>query len=84
MTISDAMKLRFVYTPKPKQFSYKPQFFNPDEEEKKIRTSDGQGKLTHEAYRKYRRDSISQKRKRNQSILIYVAIILILLYFIFF
>jgi len=78
------MKLRFVYTPKPKQFSYKPQFFNPEDEEKKFHQSDGPGKLTHETYLRHRRNSSVHKQKRNQSILIYVAIILLLLYFIFF
>jgi len=77
------MKLRFVYTPKPKQFSYKPQFFNPEEEDKKLHTTDGPGKKTHDAYRRYRRDAVHQKRKQNQTILIFIAIILILLYFIF-
>lgn len=78
------MKLRFVYTPKPRQFSYKPQYYNPEEESKKHFISDGTGKLTHEAYRRYRKDTERQKRKRNQSILISAAIILLLLYFIFF
>jgi len=27
------MRFRFVYTPKPKKFSYKPQFYKPDTEE---------------------------------------------------
>ncbi|HPE99190.1 MAG TPA: hypothetical protein PKY63_00860 [Bacteroidales bacterium] len=78
------MKLRFVYTPKPRQFTYKPQFFKPEEDGKKIFSTEGPGKMTHEAYRRYRRDTSKSKQKRNQSVLIYVAIILLLLYFIFF
>jgi len=78
------MKLRFLYTPKPKQFEYKPRFFKPEEDEKLIhKIQDGPGKSTQEAYRRFRRDAKSSNRKRNQSVLIYVVIILVLLYVIF-
>ncbi len=79
------MKLRFLYTPKPKQFEYKPRFFKPEDEEKLYKKiPDGPGKATQGAYRRYKRDSKSVNRKRNQSVLIYVVIILILVYIIFF
>jgi hypothetical protein len=78
------MKLRFVYTPKPRQFSYKPQFYNPEEEERKVSTADGTGKMVQDVYRRYRRDAERRKKRQKQSLLISLAIILILLYFIFF
>ena len=59
------MKLRFVYTPKPRQFSYKPQFYNPEEEERKVSTADGTGKMVQDVYRRYRRDA--ERRKKRQT-----------------
>ncbi|MPM11975.1 hypothetical protein SDC9_58326 [bioreactor metagenome] len=78
------MKLRFVYTPKPRQFEYKPRFHNPEEETHLYSDDNTPGKSTRDAYRRYRRSGTKDKSKRNQSILIYLAIILILLYIIFF
>lgn len=79
------MKLRFLYTPKPKQFEYKPRFYKPEDEDKLYKKiPDGPGKSTHEAYERFRRDAVKSKNKRNQNILIYVLIILALLYVIFF
>lgn len=77
------MKLRFFYIPKPRQYNYKPIFYNPDEEKNK-NLPKGTVQLTREAYSKWRKDEQRTKRRTSQSIFISIAVVIILLYFILF
>jgi len=82
------MKLTFLHRPKPRQFSYKPVFYNPDEENKPKRDPSGEVSLSQQdRLRKEMAEKWRLNRKRNKSanmtLLLYILIIIGMLYLIF-
>lgn len=82
------MKLTFLHRPKPRQFSYKPVFYNPDEENKPKWDSSGDKPLSpQDRLRKEMAEKWRLNRKRNKSanvtLLLYILIIIGMLYLIF-
>jgi len=85
------MRLVFLKFNKPRQFSYKPRYFDPQKEEQEERQRRvGAGESGEEAFRekirtKWQGDSDSSRRRKARSgMLIYILIVLMLLYIIFF
>lgn len=88
------MKLIGIKTPKPRQFSYKPVFFDPEKEEReKLQKQVGEesdivtegSRLKEKLERSWRvKEKIAAQRKSRLNLLIAIFIIVLLLYFIFF
>lgn len=87
------MKLIGIRTPKPRQYAYKPVFFDPDKEELEKRRKQLEGDET--AYvpgteikeklrmKRARMDDSIRKKSRRSSIIITVLLLALLLYIIF-
>lgn len=75
------MILKFVYTPKPKKFSYKPVFYIPEEESK----TNGKENLTlkEKLHQSWYKGKTKSRKNLKISVLVYLLLISILLYFIF-
>ena len=87
------MKIVFFRTPKPKRFSYPPRYYNEEkerwEQRKKELGLSGEGKTDFSSrissnWKRIRRSDRTRKRKAEMSVLIYLFIVAILIYFIFF
>jgi hypothetical protein len=86
------MKIVFFRTPRPKQFSYPPRYYDPEKERfearKKESGIDGRRpdlrSQIQNNWRRMRNTDRSTKRKSEMSVLVYLFIIGILIYFIFF
>jgi hypothetical protein len=87
------MKIVFFRTPRPKQFSYPPRYF--DEEKERIERRKKELGLTggekpdlrsqvKSNWSRLRKTDRSRKRKSEMSVLVYLFIVAILIYFIFF
>jgi hypothetical protein len=77
------MIFKMFHKPKPRQFSYKPIYYDPDQEKRqqeRDKYGDLRSKFRDEAIRNTR---ISSTRK-NINITIYLVVIALLIYFIFF
>ncbi len=85
------MKIVFFKTPKPKQFDYKPRYYDEEKERKEKRRKEmeqsGQGDtsfMRSEIDRRWRTiDNKNRNKARGINLLIYLAIIALLVYFIF-
>ncbi|OYT12815.1 MAG: hypothetical protein B6I19_08280 [Bacteroidetes bacterium 4572_114] len=85
------MKIVFFKTPKPKQFDYKPRYYDEEKERKEKRRKEmeqsGQGDtsfMRSEIDRRWRTiDRKNRNKARGINLLIYLAIIALLVYFIF-
>ena len=91
------MKIVFFKRPKPKQFTYKPRYWNPEQEEfeRRKRELDGEGRTNDELKKDLRHKIDTQWRRRHDpdaagrsnpwiKIFIYALIIFFGIYFIFF
>jgi len=86
------MQIVFFKTPKPKQFDFKPRYYNEEEERKEKRRKEmeqsGTGDTSFmkgEMNRRWRRaDKKNHDRARGINLLVYIAIIGLLVYFVFF
>ena len=77
------MQFKMFHRPKPKQFSYKPIYFDPAKEEneqKKEAANDFRAKFREETEKNSKRSS----GKKNINIAFYLVIIVLLVYLIFF
>jgi len=77
------MQFKMFHRPKPRQFSYKPIYFDPEKEKKQAQKEElgsFRAKFREETQRQSR---VSSTRKKI-NISIYLVIIMLLLYFIFF
>lgn len=89
------MKIFFVKTPKPKQFHFKPRYYDKKKEELKQRKmelgiidkdtkGDPELRLRTEINRKWRNDKRSSRKSADlQRLIIFAVIVLALIYFIF-
>lgn len=84
------MRLVFLKFNKPRQFSYKPRYFDPQKEEQEERQRRiGAEESSQDAFRekirmKWQGDADSSRRRKARSgMLIYILIVLMLLYIIF-
>ncbi len=88
------MRLSFFSLPKPKQFSYAPRYYNEEKEraeqrKKELENTDGSGKpafgdrLT-KSWDRYKKMERTSQRKANISVIIYLFVAILLLYFVFF
>jgi hypothetical protein len=87
------MKIVFFRTPKPKQFSYPPRYYDAEKERWEQRkkelglSSDGQtdfGSRITSNWNRFRKGDRKRKRKAEMSVLVYLLIVAVLIYFIFF
>jgi hypothetical protein len=87
------MKIVFFRTPNPKQFNYPPRYYDPEKERMERRrkesgiTGAGRNDLRSQFqnnWRRLRNTDRSRKRKSEISVLVYLFIVAILIYFIFF
>mgnify|MGYP006906715740 CR=1 FL=1 len=78
------MKITFLHRPKPRQYSYKPVFYNPEEEERKERMAEpgSRDHLRQEIRQKWGQNR-SRKKSSSLSLMLYILIILGMLYLIF-
>ena len=88
------MKLVSFRTPKPRQFNYKPLYYNPEQEEaeklkaerEKIETEED---LSHRIHMQFERtkankaEKLVAQRKNTRNVLIAIFLIVMILYFIF-
>ncbi len=73
------MKFKMFHIPKPRQFNYKPQFYNPEEENTFSASRDSRS----DAFRSWHRETDRLRRRQGINILLYVALVVVLLLFIF-
>lgn len=87
------MKIVFFKRPKPKQFNYKPMYYDPVKEEMEERRKELEGisegdpraRLKAEMRRKWRnRDDSTPSTYKGISIIIYLLVVILSVYFIFF
>lgn len=83
---------RFFYTPKPKQFGYKPRYYDPDQEARDkrreellgVRPSDGEEYVpgdmlrTRQMRRKIATEEVSRRKKRSGRTIMLIAFLLML------
>ncbi|HPE54848.1 MAG TPA: hypothetical protein P5514_10290 [Bacteroidales bacterium] len=87
------MKIVFFRTPKPKQFSYPPRYYDEEKEHRAMRRkelglddrgdTDFKTMLNHN-WNRMRNSDRSRKKKAEMSVLVYFFIVAILVYIIFF
>ncbi len=87
------MKIVFFRTPKPRQFSYPPRYYDEEKEHWEMRRkelglsdsgdTDFKTMLSNN-WRRMRKSDRSRKKKAEMSVLVYLFIVAILIYFIFF
>ncbi|MBN2174770.1 MAG: hypothetical protein JW731_11610 [Bacteroidales bacterium] len=87
------MKIVFFRIPKPKQFNYPPRYYDEEKERRELRkrelglTGDGNMDFRSQvgtSWRRLRQSNHSRQKKANMSVLIYLLIAAMLIYFIFF
>ncbi|MCB2222283.1 MAG: hypothetical protein KQI35_18010 [Bacteroidetes bacterium] len=87
------MKIVFFRTPKPRQFSYPPRYYDEEKEHWEMRKKElglsGEGNTDFRSmisnnWRRVRKSDRSRKKKAEMSVLVYLFIVAILIYFIFF
>lgn len=86
------MKFVFLRTQKPKPFEYKPRYYDPEKEEREQRrkdlglddSSDHKSFYRGELQRKWRRGRGETKKNSRLRTMIYFAILLFAIYYIFF
>lgn len=88
------MKLVFFHTPKPKQFSYSPRYFDVEKDRREQRrkelglggdSAEGDFRSRMDAsWRRFRKSESRVRKKTNLSLLIYLFIVVLLIYYIFF
>jgi hypothetical protein len=87
------MKIVFFRTPKPRQFSYPPRYYDEEKERWEMRKKElglgGEGNTDFRSmisnnWRRVRKSDRSRKKKAEMSVLVYLFIVAILIYFIFF
>ena len=87
------MKVTFFKTPKPKRFAYPPRYYNEEKErweqrKKELGLSEG-GKSDFRTqvsanWKRFRKSDNTRKKRAEMSVLVYLFIVAILVYFIFF
>ncbi|OQX72309.1 MAG: hypothetical protein B6D61_14100 [Bacteroidetes bacterium 4484_249] len=88
------MKIVFFRTPKPKQFKYPPRYYDEEKERWERRRKElgigENGKKTDfksqvgSRWRRLRKTDNSRQKKANMSVIIYLLIVAMLIYFVFF
>ena len=86
------MQITFFRTPKPKQFNYKPRYYDEEKERQEQRRKelmgDGQGNtinIRRQIERRWRKeDRQNRDKSRRMNVLVYILVAVILIYFIFF
>ncbi len=86
------MQITFFRTPKPKQFDYKPRYYDEEKERQEQRRKElmeaGQGNtinIRRQIERRWRReDRQNRDKSRRMNVLVYILIAVILIYFMFF
>ena len=86
------MKITFFRTPRPKQFTYPPRYYDPEKERweqrrRELGLSDEKADFKSQIstnWRRFKRHDRERKKKAEISVLVYLFIIAILIYFIFF
>ena len=76
------MILRFGYTPKPKKFSYKPVFYNPEEEENQTQKKEDLT-LKEKLHSSWQKERAKPKKNLKINLLAYLLVVVLLLYLIF-
>lgn len=85
------MRIKFFHTPKPKQFNYKPRFYDPRQERFDRIRSEAENPEAAEASARFKeqmgrlreREQISRKtRNNNRNLIIAIIMLCMLLYFI--
>ena len=91
--INFKMKVTFVKTPKPKRFTYPPRYYDEEKERLEQRKRDlglsEDGKSDFRAqvsnnWKRFRKSDQTRKKRAEVSVLIYLIIVAILVYFVFF
>jgi hypothetical protein len=87
------MKITFVRTPKPKQFAYPPRYYDEEKERLEQRkrdlglSQDGKSDFRSQVsnnWKRFRKSDKTRQKKAELSVLVYLFIVAILIYFIFF
>lgn len=87
------MKIVFFRIPKPKQFNYPPRYYDEEKERMEQRkkelgiSPDGKADFKSQvgaSWRRLRKSNKSRQKKASMSVLIYLMIVAMLIYFIFF
>ncbi len=87
------MKIVFFRTPKPKRFSYPPRYYDEEKEYWEQRKRElglaGDGNTDFSSrissnWKRFRKSDRSRKKKAEMTVLIYLFIVALLIYFIFF
>ncbi len=86
------MKIVFFKSPKPKAFEYKPRYYDPEKEKREQRkkelglddTTDHRSFFKGELKRRWSRSEDTEKKSSRSRTLIYFAILLLAVYYIFF
>ena len=86
------MKITFFRTPRPKQFSYPPRYYDEEKERREQRRkelglsnekADFKSQITTN-WRRFKKHDRGRKKKAEISVFIYLLIVAMLIYFIFF
>ena len=86
------MKITFFRIPKPKQFTYPPRYYDEEKERweqrrKELGLTDEKADFKSQVnanWNRFKKSERSRKRKSEFSVLIYLAIVAMLIYFLFF
>ncbi|GAB4318561.1 MAG: hypothetical protein Kow00127_10600 [Bacteroidales bacterium] len=87
------MRIVFFRTPKPKQFAYPPRYFDEEKERRNLRRKelglepvegDDFGSRLQLHWKRYKKADRSRKKKAELSVLVYLIIVAMLIWFIFF
>ena len=86
------MKVTFFRTPKPKQFKYPPRYYDAEKErwdqrKKELGLSDEKADFKSQLstnWKRFKKDDHKRKKKAQVSVLVYLLIAAILIYFVFF
>ena len=86
------MKITFFRTPKPKQFNYPARYYDAEKERREQRRrelglSDEKADFRSQVsnnWRRFKRHDTQRKKKAEISVLVYLLIVAVLIYFIFF
>lgn len=77
------MILKMFHRPKPRQFSYKPIYYDPDQEHRR-EEKEKHGEIRSRFREETQKNSRAFTRRKNINISIYLVVIALLIYFIFF
>ncbi len=86
------MKITFFRTPKPKQFNYPPRYYDAEKEhweqrKRELGLSDEKADFKSQLsnnWRRFKRHDTQRKQKAEISVIVYLLIVALLIYFIFF